>query len=156
MKKYLCYSLIYVLYALPSTIGQTQDFRFEQLSGEQGWKGNAVNAILQDHRGFLWIATWSGLFRYDGYEVKAYRQDPTDENGLQSNYVISLYEDSQNRLWVGTSYTGLYQYDEAQDGFINYAQETDNMNSLSNNNVWAMLEDKQGFLWIGTENGLNR
>ncbi len=156
MKKSIYYSLPLLFCLLVAATDQAQDFRFEQLPDDQGWKGNAVNAILQDHRGFLWIATWSGLFRYDGYQLKAYRQDPDDENGLQSNYVISLYEDSQNRLWVGTSYTGLYRYDEAQDGFINYAQDADNMNSLSNNNVWAIVEDQQGFLWIGTENGLNR
>ncbi len=156
MKQCLFYCLTFLLFGLPFANGQGQDFRFEQLSDEQGWQGNAVNSILQDHRGFLWIATWSGLFRYDGYELKAYRQDPADENGLQSNYVISLYEDSQNRLWIGTSYTGLYQYDEAQDSFINYAQDADDMNSLSNNNVWAIVEDPSGFLWIGTENGLNR
>lgn len=156
MKQRLFCSLVFLVCGLSLAEGQTQDFRFEQLSDEQGWQGNAVNSILQDYRGFLWIATWSGLFRYDGYELKAYRQDPADENGLQSNYVISLYEDSQNRLWIGTSYTGLYRYDEARDGFINYAQEADDMNSLSNNNVWAIVEDSLGFLWIGTENGLNR
>ena len=156
MKQCLFCSLVFLLCGLTFAKGQPQDFRFEQLSDEQGWQGNAVNSILQDHRGFLWIATWAGLFRYDGYELKAYRQDPADENGLQSNYVISLYEDKQNRLWIGTSYTGLYQYDEAIDGFINYSQEPDDMNSLSSNNVWAIVEDHLGFLWIGTENGLNR
>lgn len=141
---------------LPGSQAQTEHFRFEQLSEKLGWQGNAVNSVLQDHRGFLWMATWSGLFRYDGYSVRVYRQNPNNENGLQSNKVISLFEDSQNRLWVGTYYTGFYLYDEAQDGFINYAHEADNMNSLSNDNVWAIQEDQQGFLWIGTENGLNR
>ena len=42
---------------------------------------NSTNAAVQDSAGFLWIATWEGLARYDGYEVRAYRTDPESAFG---------------------------------------------------------------------------
>jgi len=133
-----------------------QNLRFEQLPQEIGWTSNTTNDMLQDHRGYLWLATWSGLVRYDGYSVKIYRQEPGSPNSLKSNKITCLFEDSQQRLWVGTHYTGFYLYDREADGFIQYGKLPDNMNSLSHNNVWTITEDRHGFLWIGTEKGLNR
>lgn len=120
------------------------------------WANIGINDIAQDHKGFLWLATWSGLAKYDGYNLKMYRQEPGSENGLQSNKISCVSEDSQQRLWVGTHYEGLYLYDPKKDGFISYHHDPVGLNSLSNNNVWAIQEDKDGFLWVGTENGLNR
>ncbi len=138
------------------TYSQGTNFAFETLPSEIGWTDNSVNDILQDHRGFLWVATWSGLKRYDGYTVKTYKQEPGDFKGLKSNKITCLFEDSRQRLWIGTNYTGFYQYIPETDEFIQYVNDPENVNSLSNNNVWTIGEDKSGMLWIGTENGLNR
>lgn len=135
---------------------QTPDFKIEQPSSEIWLANNEINDILQDKQGFIWLATWSGLAKYDGYSVKMYRQTMGDNNALKGNYITCLFEDNKQRLWVGTMYTGFYRYDPEQDGFIQYINDTENMNSLSNNSVWAIREDKFGWLWIGTKNGLNR
>ncbi|MEM9546172.1 MAG: two-component regulator propeller domain-containing protein [Bacteroidota bacterium] len=115
-----------------------------------------ITDILQDKKGFIWIATWSGLKRFDGYSVKEYSQGINDQNGLFGNKIKCLFEDSKNRLWVGTNYTGFYLYDRSLDRFIQYKKDPENMNSLSHNHVLAIHEDKEGYIWIGTENGLNR
>lgn len=135
---------------------QNTNFSFEKLPSEIGWTENTVNDILQDHKGYIWVATWSGLKKYDGYTLQAYRQELNINNGLNGNKIKCLFEDSKNRLWIGTNYTGFYRYDRSLDKFIQYQKENNNMNSLSNNHVLAIQEDKDGFLWIGTEKGLNR
>ncbi|MCB0565698.1 MAG: response regulator [Phaeodactylibacter sp.] len=136
--------------------GKAGNYRFEKLPAEIGFSNTGVNDILEDHQGFLWLATWSGLAKYDGYSVKIYRQQPGNTNGLKSNKVTQLYEDSKGNLWVGTNYTGFYRYNRELDVFEQFCRDPKDMNSLSNDNVWAILEDNQGAFWIGTERGLNR
>ncbi|MCB0550088.1 MAG: response regulator [Phaeodactylibacter sp.] len=132
------------------------NFRFEKLPAEIGFSNTGVNDILEDHQGFLWMATWSGLAKYDGYSVKMYRQQPGNTNGLKSNKVTQLFEDNEGNLWAGTNYTGFYRYNRALDVFEQYCRDPEDMNSLSNDNVWAIFQDREGVLWIGTERGLNR
>ena len=68
-------------------------------------------AILQDKDGFLWIGTnGAGLYRYDGYELKAYK--PGGPNSLSSPYVYALYEDRDGIIWIGTGGGGLDRYDK--------------------------------------------
>ena len=152
-----CVAILLAFYTLQA-YGQRVgfDFKFEKLPQEIGFFNTGVNDILEDHRGFLWMATWSGLAKYDGYSVKMYRQQPGNTNGLKSNKITQLFEDSKGNLWIGTTYTGFYRYDRAQDSFIQYCRNPEDMNSLSNDNVWAIHEDREGQLWIGTERGLNR
>ena len=135
---------------------QPSNLTFEKLPSEIGWADEAVIDILQDYEGFIWMGTWSGLKKYDGYSVTEYSQELDIQNGLNGNKIKCLFEDSKNRLWVGTNYTGFYRYDRNLDKFIQYQKDSKNMNSLSNNHVLAIHEDKEGLLWIGTENGLNR
>lgn len=136
--------------------GIGSNLRFEKLPAEVGFSNTGVNDILEDHRGFLWLATWSGLAKYDGYSVKMYRQQPGNTNGLKSNKVTQLYEDSRGNLWAGTNYTGFYRYNRELDVFEQYSRDPEDMNSLSNDNVWAIFEGRDGAFWIGTERGLNR
>jgi len=157
MRKRIFTIIILFIFGNTSPIfAQNSNFTFEKLPAEIGWTDNSINDVIQDHRSFLWLATWAGLKRYDGYSIKTYRQELGKSDGLKSNKITCLFEDSKNRLWIGTNYTGLYQYDRATDGFVQYAKIAEDMNSLSNNNVWAISEDSDGFIWIGTEKGLNR
>lgn len=147
-------TFILLLWALQAP-AQEKRFHFEQFPANVVLSHNSITAVLQDHQGFLWLGTWSGLMKYDGYEVKQYKQEPGHTNGLESNKITTLYEDSKNRLWIGTRNAGLYLYDRGADHFVQFKHQTENMNSLSDNNVWTIHEDHLGQFWIGTENGLN-
>lgn len=136
--------------------GLEDSFRFEKLPADIGFANTGINDIFEDQHGFLWMATWSGLAKYDGYSVKMYRQRPGNSNGLNSNKINQIFEDSRGGLWVGTNYTGLYRYNRELDSFEQFHRVPGNPNSLSNDNVWAILESRDGTFWIGTERGLNR
>ncbi len=148
--------LVLSLVCSVSMTAQTENFRFEQLPEETGLSSGSINDILQDHKGFLWFATWTGLVRYDGYAARIYKQDPGNNFALKSNKVTAIYEDRHDRLWIGTNYSGFYLYDREKEGFIRFSHDPKNRNSLSSDNVWSILEDSEGILWIGTEEGLNR
>jgi len=78
----------------------------------------------------------------------------TTRNGLSSNTVNTVFQDSKGFLWFGTE-TGLNRYDGYR--FKIFQNNRNDSNSLSNNYIWSICEDSQGYLWIGTDGGgLNR
>ena len=116
----------------------------------------AINCITQDSKGVLWLGTWSGLMRYDGYSVRTFQQEPGNASGLQSDQITSVVEGRNGRLWVGTVSAGFHSFDRATERFVNYRFNPDNPNSLSDNDVWGLFEDSKGYIWAGTKKGLNR
>ena len=64
-----------------------QDATFTHITIEQGLSDSRVQAIVQDRAGFIWFGTNNGLNRYDGYDVVAYRNDPTNPHSLSGNFV---------------------------------------------------------------------
>jgi signal transduction histidine kinase/ligand-binding sensor domain-containing protein/DNA-binding response OmpR family regulator len=69
---------------------------------EQGLSNNTVRSIFQDHNGLMWLGTFDGLNRYDGYDCKVFRNRKNDSNSLVHNIILSLTEDSLHYLWIGT------------------------------------------------------
>ena len=72
--------------------------KFQRLGTEDGLSENVVYAIHQDHHGYLWIGTWDGLNRYDGYTFKKFFHDPLDSLSLSGNTINCIYEDPQQQL----------------------------------------------------------
>ena len=145
-----------VLLLLPLSATAQQLYRFEQLPADIGLAQGAVNCIKQDSRGILWLGTWSGLVRYDGYQVRIFQQEPGTSDGLQSDQVTSLVEDRKGQLWVGTVSAGFHLFDRATERFVNFRFNPNDINSLSDNDVWGLFEDSKGCIWVGTKKGLNR
>jgi len=55
-----------------------ENYYSKTFTTENGLPHNHVHSIAQDCTGFLWIATWDGLSRYDGYEFRNYYHNPGD------------------------------------------------------------------------------
>jgi len=73
---------------------------------------HSINCIYQDKQGYMWYGTPDGLCRDDGYDIKVFRSDIYTPNLMQSNTIWSIAEDTQNRLWLGTS-KGAYILDKS-------------------------------------------
>lgn len=82
--------------------------KFIQLSTAQGLSQDTINDLLLDSSGFLWIATASGLNRFDGYRVI---QFDGDQRLLSDMAVETLFEDVDGNIWVGSSRSGLFKID---------------------------------------------
>lgn len=130
--------------------------RFESLSLDAGASNGSVNCILQDSRGFLWFGTYSGLVRFDGYKARVFPMISEDGATLRSDQISCLYEDREQRLWVGTLNAGLFRYDRRSERFENFRHDPKQPNSLSHNEVYSVCQDSEGLLWVGTKFGLNR
>ena len=133
------------------------DLRFAHLTTNDGLSQNAVTAILQDRRGFMWFATRDGLNRYDGYACVVYKNKADDPESLSSNLIHDLMEDDQGYLWIATYTGGVSKFDPATERFTRYRHDPSNPNSLIADSVNSIARDRRGFLWFGTEaSGLDR
>ena len=129
--------------------------RFEHINLNEGLSQSVVLDILQDHFGFLWLATQDGLNRYDGYQFKIFKADPDNPYSLSDSFILSLLEDSEEYLWIGTSGGGLNRYDPRTERFSHYLHDPDDPHSLSHNTVTDIIQDQQGRIWVATNGGLN-
>lgn len=73
-----------------------------------------VNAMVQDVRGYIWIGTENGLFRFNGRNYSKYYGRDDVEDDLPSNRVVSLALDRRGRVWIATD-AGMCIYDENGD-----------------------------------------
>ncbi|MCR9254149.1 MAG: response regulator [bacterium] len=128
---------------------------FDQLPQHLGLNQRAVNCIYQDKDGFLWVGSWSGLIKYDGYETKIYTHDGNDSTSIASHKITAIVEDKNGFLWIGTRIGGLFKFDKDAEKFYQFSHDPDDPNSLSNNNVWSIEVDQFNNIWVGTEYGLN-
>lgn len=63
------------------------DIHFTNYTRANGLPEENINNILEDHRGFIWIGSREGLFRYDGLHFKAWYADPADPLNFHSNNI---------------------------------------------------------------------
>ena len=112
---------------------------------------------LQDHTGLLWLSTRPGLYKQapkkQQMDLFRFRADETD--GLPSDTIRCLFEDSKKRLWIGTL-NGLALYQDSKDNFKVFKNNPSNPTSITNNSITTVQEDANGKIWIGTQNGLNQ
>lgn len=132
------------------------DLRFERISVDQGLSSNSVFSIVQDNKGFLWMATGIGLARYDGIEFQNSFSIPGDENSLSGNLTNVVYEDSKDQIWVGTDGEGLNRLLDSNGNFTRFKNNPDTSNSLADNRVRDITEDDYGYLWIATAGGVSK
>ncbi|MDP3580741.1 MAG: two-component regulator propeller domain-containing protein, partial [Ignavibacteria bacterium] len=140
-----------ILLLFQSILAQQSNFKFERFTINNGLSNNSVNCVLQTKDGYLWIATKDGLNRFDGQSFKVFKKNASQKNSLPENYIMFLYEDSKNILWVGAWGFGLCKYDPIQESFIR-VDKTNN-----NDFVQCIEEDSDGNIWYGTTlNGLKK
>jgi signal transduction histidine kinase/ligand-binding sensor domain-containing protein/CheY-like chemotaxis protein/AraC-like DNA-binding protein len=111
-----------------------------------------VRSFHKDSRGFMWLGTADGLFRYDGTHIHQYEHNPADPGSLCHNNINVILEDSLKNLWIGTA-QGLSYYDFKKDSFTNVDSIAGNVNYLNNAYVTSLAFDREGRLWIGTHGG---
>ena len=107
-----------------------RDLRFAHLTTNDGLSQSNINAILQDHRGFMWFATQDGLDRYDGNTFVVYKQNPNDRYSLSANSVKDLIEDDRGYLWIATYTGGVNKFDPSTERFTRYRHDPGNPNSI--------------------------
>lgn len=135
------------------SIPLTADISFNNLasyvqtfwSDTNGLPSNRILDILQDEKGYIWLASYDGLIRFDGNDFTELTKEKHGFTGLSPRV---LCEDVDGTLWVGTNSSGLYSYKNKK--FKEYGLEE----GLPNLSIRAIKFDRDNTLWVGTADGL--
>ncbi|MEP0548048.1 MAG: two-component regulator propeller domain-containing protein [Rhodothermales bacterium] len=118
----------------------------EHWTVEDGLPVNAVTAVKQDRHGYLWVATFDGLVRFDGDRFTVF--DIGDSPAMYSNRVSYLVEASDGGLWLNAGLPVRF----ADGRFTTYGPDAGLPGTRSN----VIYEDPGGTLWVGTNRGVAR
>lgn len=120
-----------------------REYNFSHLGMEEGFTNSRANAIIQDQKGFMWVGTWNGLNRYDGYNCVTYLPNFHDSTSISNREIVALLEDSKGRIWIGTT-----------NGLSCLTPETGKIKNYEfSNRILSLFEDKNSCIWIGTWGG---
>src|SRR5438128_1436880 len=154
MKFRQVYWMILTLFTTIQVLGQKHRITFEHLSSIEGLSQSNVLCILQDSRGFMWFGTQDGLNKYDGYEVKIFRRDPSNRNSLSNDYIKAISEDKYGNLWIATWGNGINKFDRKTERFSHFENNPKDPKSIPSNFISNIITDHEGILWLSSEYGL--
>jgi ligand-binding sensor domain-containing protein/signal transduction histidine kinase len=120
--------------------------------------GASVNAFFEEPSGVLWLGTEHGVVRQDKLHQITTRfiRDATDSTSLSDNYILSVHQDRQGTIWIGTEKGGLNRFDRESETFTHYRHDPSDEGSIRSDGIVAIMEDRKGQLWLGTAKGLDR
>lgn len=105
-----------------------------------------ANDVLQTADGYIWVGSYGGLIRYDGSEFR----NLSAEGLLPSSSVRMLFEDSAQRLWIGTNDAGVFVLAEGQITRPQ-GQPTDSFLCIR-----GFAEDAQGTIYVCSNSGVGQ
>jgi ligand-binding sensor domain-containing protein/serine phosphatase RsbU (regulator of sigma subunit) len=105
----------------------------------------AFTDIIPDNKNNLWMATNEGVYKYNGFICKNYRE----KNGLASNNLYCAFQDREGNFWFGTMGFGVSKF--AGETFVTYSTK----DSLPSDYVNCIFQDSKKTMWLGVQdNGI--
>ena len=160
--KLLLLSVVLTLSCQTISAQQLQASRIH-LSTENGLCSNAVSMICQDDLGFIWLATWNGLSRFDGYEFYNYKTGNSSHIKNLHNRILDIVIDQSQNVWMHMYDDRVFVLDrntdqiinpfEGYDGFEEYRTNAPLLVTSSgevlvsiagNNSIYMMTLDRRG------------
>ncbi|MCR5329744.1 MAG: hybrid sensor histidine kinase/response regulator, partial [Lachnospiraceae bacterium] len=127
--------------------GQLPDLGYmsQLYDARSGMPTSEANYILGTSDGYIWIAAYSGILRYDGTDFEKIEPSDILTNGR------GLFEDSKGRIWVGTNDNGVVLLEKDKTMIRHFTEKT----GLSASSIRVFAEDKKGNVFIGTTAGIS-
>ena len=123
-------------------------FVHESWTVENGLPVNAIQRVLRGHEGYLWLATWDGLVRFDGARFTVFNTGNSE--ALPSNRIADMLTDGRGSLWMRTEQDHLVRL--RNDRFTHF----DAASGLPDRSVRSVFVDSTGIVLVGTTNGAYR
>lgn len=107
-----------------------------------GEENVAFTSIIPDNKNNLWFATNEGIYKYNGYAYRKYK----DKNGLASNNLLCGFKDREGNFWFGTYGYGVSKF--TSEAFTSYSSK----DSLPGDYVSCIFQDSKKNMWLGVKN----
>jgi len=129
-----------------------QNYNIRSFTTDNGLTHNNVREMAYDSTGFLWVATWDGLNRYDGYSFRRYNHVPGDSSSIPFFSVTRVCVDGSDNLWILTDNGRFSRLNRELDNFTT-------INRINNEEVPVcpnMSCDQNGDMWMISFNSVYR
>lgn len=133
------------LFAQPSINPNAEQYVQEEWTVENGLSVGHINQVYQTPDGYIWLATFNGLIRFDGLHFKLFDVSNTPE--LPSNRITLLQPGQGNSFWLFTEQRDIIQVENNR--FKQYG-------SFLKIEHQRVLLDGDSLTWITSQNGLKR
>jgi len=148
--KHYYYIFLFIALQVAASRGTDAQIRnFDKILTSEGEANLSVRQIIQDSKGFLWLATFSGLYKFEGEDF--IRPFSFVSGEVINSDITCLLQDNDNYIWIGTN-QGLSKYNPVTEKLHTYFHDPDNPGSISSDRIRSLGMDKSGRLWIGTFN----
>ena len=144
-RKGILYLLILILSHGNFLFAINESIRIEDYSYREGLTSSGVNSVFRDSKGFLWICTTNGLFRYDGYTFKNIN---SIASGILKYETYCIVEDRNQNFWIGTAGKGIIYYN-SHTGKLFSLKLSEGNNSKVNRILFF-----RNRIWVATNEGL--
>lgn len=146
---YIFYLLLII--AVSTALPQS---RYTYYGANEGLSQLNVRSIIQDHSGFLWVGTWDGLNRFDGYHFRIFQNDLTESNSISNNNILAVSSDSKNRIWTlfPNGQINIYNRESGSFRLIKHSDGS----PLVSSTFHTPQEDSNGYFWTGRDDTLRR
>lgn len=127
-----------------------QEFCIKRLGVENGLSSNYATSIVQDKKGFIWIATEEGLNKFFGSGFYTYYKKGNLDiiSGNELNTVMD--DPDEPVLWIGTQRNGLNAFNYQTGESLKYLHDKGKPQSICTNDVTHISAAKDHNLWICT------
>ena len=126
-------------------------YLFKTLDASNGLTISQINCVMKDSRGYIWLGTPAGLYRYDGYTFHNFQCNSQDGSSLPDSYIISIQETLEGTLLIQTS-AGFCIYHPQSENFERDMKQTFSRMGIEgqpnvvyidqHKNVWASIPNK--------------
>lgn len=146
--------ILYVLLGLTlggNRVAAQPDCIITHYSSGNGLSQNTVMSILQDHDGLLWLGTWDGINRFNGYDFKVYKAEQKSDVDFINNRVDMMKVDPWNYIWVLAYDNMIYRFDQKTERFTRIPEKVSNPDAkfqdiqiLANGTIWLLSDEGKG------------
>ncbi len=122
-------------------------FSVKHYSMNEGLAYTMSKNIVQDSSGYIWLNTWNGIDKFDGYVFRNFKSYPKDKVKLNNNRIEGLSLNAEGNFWVQTYGQQLFLFDPQNEAFENVFAEKQQplislVKSLRNGITWAITESQ--------------
>lgn len=109
-----CALLINIFIIAAVSVAARPSYTFTRYLERNGIPTTTVEKIIQDNDGYLWMATWSGLYRFDGIDFINFRRGQIEtRTSPAQGRLTDMQSDAYNQLWLLSQNNALYRFNPA-------------------------------------------
>lgn len=146
--------------------------KIQHFTESDGLPQGIVTCVTQDAKGYVWLSSWNGLSRYDGYTFTTFKARPGDNSPLATNRILFIREAAGGDILCKCA-NGYYLFKTAEKKFVALKDKktdsgdrfrptpdqlrlVESLPEYKGKEVHILYKDRQGGYWIFTHRGLDR